>query len=54
MNMFSVFPSFYVFNLLSIYDDYYFILQGLTEHHFPVTWAPCIKTAIIIIIIVIR
>ena len=32
---------------------YLFILQGLTEYHFPVTWAPCIKTVIIIIIIII-
>ena len=32
---------------------YLFILQGLTEYHFPVTWAPCIKTVIIIIIIIV-
>ena len=46
MNMFSVFPSFYVLTC------YLFILQGLTEYYFPVTWAPCIKTVIIIIIII--
>ena len=32
---------------------FYFILEGLTEYHFLVKWASCIKTVIIIITIII-
>lgn len=28
-----------------------FILQGLTVYHSPVMWAPCVKTVIIMIIV---